>query len=235
MDRLFVAGLAYWLGAQRLGATCVRVGPQVGSHAEMLAETVGRFSAKGSRRVWVITVPSFLSGATSPTPALAGVIGIGEAIRCESLEYNSLGHALSGRFGCSVMSTYAATETCTTFAEGPHCKGGHLNPALAVVETLDEAGQLARDGQVGEVVVTPLGVEGMPLMRFRTGDMAALFGDACACGRTTPRLGPILGRRQQLLKIRGTSVFPSAILEAVRASPEVVDCAVVAVRGAAQR
>ncbi len=95
MDRLFVAGLAYWLGAHRLGGTCVRVGPQVGSHPEMLADMVRRFAGAGSRHLWVIAVPSFLSGAISPNPALAGIIAIGEPIRCESLELNSLGHALS--------------------------------------------------------------------------------------------------------------------------------------------
>ncbi len=108
-----------------------------------------------------------------------------------------------------------------------------MNPALAVVEVLDDVGRRVLDGDVGEVVVTPLGVEGMPLVRFRTGDMASLFNELCTCGRTTPRLGPILGRRQQLLKIRGTSVFPSAILEAVWAGPQVVDCVIVAERGEA--
>jgi phenylacetate-CoA ligase len=126
------------------------------------------------------------------------------------------------------MSTYAATETCVTFAEGPLCQGGHLNPALAVVEILDDAGQPVADGQVGEVVITPLGMQAMPLLRFRIGDMAALFADPCRCGRTTPRLGPILGRRQQLLKVRGTSLFPSAIIEALRSDPDVVDCVVIA-------
>jgi phenylacetate-CoA ligase len=228
MDRMFVAGLAYWLGAQRLGATCVRIGPQVASHPEMLDEFLTRLQLTPTRQVFVITVPSFLSFANAPTHPLTGIISIGEPVRGESLAPNSLGQRLHDRFLCPVTSTYASTETCVTFAEGPLCKGGHLNPALGMLEILDDAGHPVPAGQVGEVVITPLGMEGMPLLRFRTGDMAAIFTDPCPCGRTTPRLGPILGRRQQLLKVRGTSLFPSAIIDALRASSDVIDCVVVA-------
>ena len=73
--------------------------------------------------------------------------------------------------------------------------------------------------EVGEVVATTFGVEAMPLIRYRTGDCAALFRAPCKCGRTTPRLGPILGRKHQRLKFKGTSLFPStlqAVLEAAR-------------------
>ena len=59
--------------------------------------------------------------------------------------------------------------------------------------------------------MTPLGVEGTPLLRYRTGDIARLHTDRCGCGRETPRLGPILGRRAQMLKCRGTTLFPPAI------------------------
>jgi phenylacetate-CoA ligase len=128
------------------------------------------------------------------------------------------------------MSTYAATETCTTFAEGPLCRGGHLHPAMGIVESLDEAGNAAPAGAVGEIVVTPLGVEGLPLLRFRTGDMAALHTGVCPCGRTTPRVGPIVGRQGQLLKFKGTSIYPGAIVETLRAHPAVSDCVVVATR-----
>ncbi len=220
MDRMFVAGLAYWLGAQRLGVTCVRVGPQMGLHPEMLAELLERIDASSGRRIFVITVPSFVTGATPPKNPLAGIICIGEPIRSESLTYNLLGQRLHDRFDCPITSTYAATETCTTFAEGPACNGGHLNPALATLEILDDADRPVPASQVGEVVITSLGMTGMPLLRFRTGDMAAMFTEPCACGRTTPRLGPILGRRQQLLKLRGTSVFPSAIIERCEPRPK---------------
>ena len=60
-------------------------------------------------------------------------------------------------------------------------------------------------------MATTFGVEAMPLIRYRTGDCAALFHAVCACGRVTPRLGPILGRKNQKLKFKGASLFPSTL------------------------
>ena len=51
----------------------------------------------------------------------------------------------------------------------------------------------------------------MPLIRYRTGDCAALFREPCSCGRTTPRLGPIIGRKHQKLKFKGASLFPATL------------------------
>ncbi len=76
---------------------------------------------------------------------------------------------------------------------------------------IDDQGRPVDEGKIGEVVVTPLGIEGTPLLRYRTGDLAELHRRPCACGRQTPRLGPILGRREQMLKCRGTTLFPSTI------------------------
>jgi phenylacetate-CoA ligase len=61
----------------------------------------------------------------------------------------------------------------------------------------------------------------MPLLRYRTGDLTFMRTEACACGRTTLRLGPILGRKGQMLKVRGTTVFPACIHEIVQSETEV--------------
>jgi phenylacetate-CoA ligase len=74
---------------------------------------------------------------------------------------------------------------------------------------------------VGEVVATPLQVTGMPLLRFCTGDLAALHLQPCPCGRTTPRLGPVVGRKAQMLKVRGTTLYPPAIDAALQELPTV--------------
>ncbi len=209
LDRQFVAGLAYWMGIQELGAAAVRAGPQVAGHPDVLRQMIADYAVSH-----IIAVPSLLA-ATDTIDGIKGVISIGEPIRAATLELNNLGNILAGRFKAPIMSTYASTETCASFAEGPQCQGGHLNPQLALVEILDDHGATLPAGQAGQVVVTPLGVEGMPLVRFATGDIAALYGEPCPCGRTTPRLGPILGRKHQLLKVQGTSLFPNAIFEAL--------------------
>jgi phenylacetate-CoA ligase len=68
-------------------------------------------------------------------------------------------------------------------------------------------------------VVTPLSIEGMPLLRFRTGDVSFLVDGACGCGRFSPRLGPIIGRKKQMIKYRGTTLYPQAIYSVLSEIP----------------
>ena len=99
-----------------------------------------------------------------------------------------------------------------------------LKKYRSLSEDVIVAGHLGRPlppGETGEVVVTPLGVEGMPLVRFRTGDVGYLAAAPCACGRRTPRLSPILGRRAQMLKIRGTTFYPATAFEVLNDVPEI--------------
>ena len=72
----------------------------------------------------------------------------------------------------------------------PRC-GGHAKPELMICEIVDSDGIAVSSGDIGELVVTPLGVSGMPLLRFKTGDVSFLISDPCSCGRKTSRLGPI--------------------------------------------
>jgi phenylacetate-CoA ligase len=122
-----------------------------------------------------------------------------------------------------LYATYAATELATSMCECAAGHGGHLHPELLHVEILDDEGRPVPDGEVGEVTATTFGVEAMPLLRFRTGDLAALARERCACGRWTPRVGPILGRKNQMMKLKGTTVFPAAVQRALGLVEEVVD------------
>ena len=83
------------------------------------------------------------------------------------------------------------------------------------------------DGQVGEVVVTTLGVEGMPLLRFRTGDMSSKVTGQCRCGRNSYRLTPIVGRKNNMIKLKGTTIYPPAINDVLDNTPYVVNYVVV--------
>jgi len=64
-------------------------------------------------------------------------------------------------------------------------------------------------------VVTPMAVEGMPLVRFKTGDISFIIDTPCNCGRNTLRLGPILGRKKQMMKVRGTTIYPQTLYSAI--------------------
>ena len=109
----------------------------------------------------------------------------------------------------------------TSFTDCVAFNGGHYHPELITVEIIDDNGSPVSPGQFGEVVVTPLQVTGMPLLRYCTGDIATYYTDPCLCGRQTYRLSPIVGRKQQRMKIRGTTVYPNAIFSVLQGIPEI--------------
>jgi phenylacetate-CoA ligase len=218
LGRCFMAGLAYFEGLRRIGATAVRVG--AGSPS-LLAEAI--LVHKPSA---IVGVPSVLLETArllekrGEEPSGLGVrklICIGEPIRDTDLSLSGLGQRLSRRWAAQVLGTYASTEMATSFAECEQGRGGgHVHPDLIAVEIVDEAGEPLPPGQAGEVVATPLQVTGMPLLRLKTGDVATLLTEPCACGRRTFRLGPVLGRKAQMLKVRGTTVYPTAVFAALQ-------------------
>jgi phenylacetate-CoA ligase len=101
----------------------------------------------------------------------------------------------------------------TTFTECHAGNGGHHHPELMICELVDANGQIIPEGEYGELIITTLGVEGMPLVRFRTGDMVRFHSEPCRCGRTTMRISPIMGRMNHLVKYKGTTLYPPAIFD----------------------
>ena len=212
LDRCFIAGLAYWLGLGELGCAVVRVGP---ASPLLVLEMIARVQPTA-----IVAVPSFLraiAGRARETGfdlngcSVSKAVCIGEPVRDRTLALNAAGRAIETAWGARVYSTYGVTELANSLCECAAGAGGHLHAEQLHVEILDDDGRPVPDGEVGEVVATTFGVEAMPLIRYRTGDCAALFRGSCACGRSTPRLGPILGRKNQRLKYKGASLFPSAL------------------------
>ncbi len=216
IDRCFVAGLAYFLGIRAIGAAAVRNGHgTMASHAEVV---------KRLDPTVIVGVPTFVRGLglylkdAGMDPAgtsVSKIVCIGEPIRDRDLALVKVGLDLQEAWDARVYSTYASSETVTTFCECPAQRGGHLHPDLAIIEIIDDEGSPLAPGDVGEVVVTPLDVEAMPLIRFRTGDVSLLIDEPCSCGRNSVRLGPILGRKQHMLKVKGTTVYPQAVFAAL--------------------
>lgn len=212
MDRCFMAGLAYWLGLRELGCAVVRTGA---SSPMFVLEMIERVQPTA-----IVAVPSFLrviadkareTGFDLKNCSVKKAICIGEPIRDRTLALNASGRAVEAAWGVRVYSTYGVTELANSLCECEAGAGGHLHDDQLHLEILDEDGRPVPDGEAGEIVATTFGVEAMPLIRYRTGDCAAMFREPCVCGRTTPRLGPILGRNHHKLKCRGVSVFPSTL------------------------
>ena len=222
LDRRFMAGLAYFLGLRRLGAGIIRVGP---GNAVLQFDTIRRTSP-----TVLVTLPSFLlklieyaeeNGIDLRETSVKSAVCIGEPIRDSRFRLNKLGRRIREYWDIKLYSTYASTEMAAAFTECPEGKGGHLNPEMIIVEFLDDRDRPVREGELGEVTITTLGVEGMPLVRFKTGDICYHFTDQCGCGRNTLRLGPIVGRKNQMIKYKGTTLFPPAFYEILNEIEEV--------------
>ena len=214
LDKRFMAGMAYFLGLRKLGAGIIRIGPGL---QELQFESIQRFSPTG-----LVTVPSFIpklieyaekNNIDFKNSSITKAVCIGEAIRNPDFTLNTLGKKIYDKWGIKLYSTYASTEMGTAFTECEAGKGGHHHPEMIIVEFLDENNLPVKEGEAGEVTITTLGVEGMPLLRFKTGDICHRHTEACSCGRTTMRLGPVIGRKQQMIKFKGTTLYPPAIYD----------------------
>lgn len=111
----------------------------------------------------------------------------------------------------------------TAFTECSEGNGGHLQPDLLIVELLDDNNQPVEPYVPGEVTITTLGVEGMPLLRYKTGDICMFYNEPCPCGRTSLRLSPIIGRKKQMIKFKGTTLYPPALFDLLNEIEEVLD------------
>jgi phenylacetate-CoA ligase len=224
LDRQFMAGIAYYMGIRKLGAGIIRLGPGVPS---LQWETIKRLKPTA-----IVAVPSFIlkliqyakdTGINLHETSVKKAICIGENIRNTDFSLNILGKKITEAWEIKLYSTYASTEMQTAFTECGEGKGGHYQPDLVIVELLDENNQQVAPGTPGEVTITTLGVEGMPLLRYKTGDMCMYFDEPCACGRTSLRLSSIMGRKKQMIKFKGTTLYPPALFDLLNERDEILD------------
>ncbi len=220
IDRRFMAGMAYFLGIKQMGAGVVRVGNGM---PEFQWDTIKRL-----KPTIAIAVPSFLlkliefaeqHGINVNECSIKKVVCIGEPIRNDDFSYNTLGKRITDVWNVQLYSTYASTEMGAAFTECEAGQGGHHHPELLIAEFLDDDNNPVPNGEAGELTVTTLGVEGMPLIRFKTGDICKAHYEPCTCGRTTLRISPILGRKQQMIKFKGTSLYPPALYDILNTIP----------------
>jgi phenylacetate-CoA ligase len=212
IDKRFMAGLAYFLGIREMGASIVRVGNGI---PELQWDTIKRIKPDT-----IMCVPSFIlrliqyaeeHNIDYKNSSIKRIIGIGEGLREQDFSLNLLGRRIVEKWDVQLFATYSSTEMGATFSECEYGQGGHVHPELIIVEIIGEDNQPVPDGEPGEIVVTTLGVEGMPLLRFRTGDVAAKRVEQCACGRNSFRLTPLVGRKNNMIKLKGTTLYPPAI------------------------
>jgi phenylacetate-CoA ligase len=214
LDRRFMAGLAYFMGIKQMGAGVVRVGNGM---PEFQWDTIKRLQP-----TIAIAVPSFIvkliefaeqNKIDYKNCSIKKIVCIGEAIRNEDFSLNTLGKRIHDLWNVQLFSTYASTEMSAAFTECEHGKGGHHHPELLILELLDDHNKPVKAGEAGELTVTTLGLEGMPLLRFKTGDICYAHTESCECGRNTIRLSPIIGRKQHMIKFKGTTLYPPSLYD----------------------
>jgi len=222
IDRRFMAGLAYFLGARKAGIGIARVGSGV---PELQWDTIARVQPDA-----IVCVPSFLlkmvefaeaNGIDYRASNVKKALCIGEPLRGPDFSFNTLARRIQSKWDIQLFSTYASTEMATAFTECEHGMGGHHHPELIITEFVDDDNSPVPEGEPGELVITTLGVEGMPLLRFKTGDIVQPHYGRCACGRTTMRLGPVIGRKNQMVKYKGTTLYPPALFDLLNDFEEV--------------
>ncbi|MDL2261966.1 AMP-binding protein [Bacteroidales bacterium OttesenSCG-928-I21] len=214
IDKRFMAGLAYFLGIRKMGAGIVRVGNGI---PELQWDTIKRINPNT-----IICVPSFIPKIIQyaqehnidyKNTSVKKAVCIGENLRAEDFSLNLLGQKIKNDWDIELYSTYASTEMNTTFCECEAGMGGHHHPELIICELLDENNNIVKEGETGELTITTLGVEGMPLLRFKTGDICRFHYEPCPCGRKSMRISPIYGRKNQMIKFKGTTLYPASIFD----------------------
>jgi len=212
---LFTGGLGLHYGAERLGCTVV---PASGGNTPRQVQLLEDLGAE-----ILCCTPSYALAIADHVsdPARLGLRaglfgaepwteGLREAIE-RALELTAV-----DIYGLSEVMGPGVSAECAEARDGAHVNEDHF-----LVEAVDpESGQPLPDGAVGELVFTTLTKEALPLLRYRTGDLASLTREPCACGRTFARMSRVVGRTDDMLIIRGVNVFPSEIERALLAIPE---------------
>ena len=213
---LFTGGLGIHQGAVELGATVVPVsGGMTARQVTLLRDLqpdILTCTPSYAIRLGEALAEAGLRSGLRLTAGLFGAEPWTGALRARIEEL--LGLRALDIYGLSEVIGPGVAAECSVAADGLHVNEDHF-----LVEAVDEAGQPVPDGTPGELVFTTVTKEALPLLRYRTGDIAALRPGTCPCGRTLVKMSKITGRRDDMLVIRGVNVYPSEVERVLLADP----------------
>ncbi len=207
---LWTAGIGFQLGAEKLGAMAVPMGPgntekQLQFMIDMETTVIGATSSYAL----LLAEEIDRRGLKDQVKLKKGIIGSerwGEKMR----------RRINNELGIDSYDIYGLTE-CYGPGIGIDCAehdGMHYWDDFIYIEIVDPVtGEVLPDGEVGEIVITTLVKEGAPLIRFRTHDLSRIIPGECKCGSKYPRIDTIIGRSDDMMKIHGVNIFPSQIEE----------------------
>jgi phenylacetate-CoA ligase len=207
---LFTGGLGFHDGAERIGATVVPASGGMSMRQAMLLRDLGG-QVLAATPSYALVIAQAVREAGIELSELRLELGLfgGEpwtdAMRIQ-LEAE-LGLTAIGCYGLSEMCGPGVASECVEARSGMHVMEDHF-----LVEVIDpDSGEPVAEGAEGELVFTTLQKEAMPLIRYRTGDIGSVVAEPCECGRTGARIVSLVGRRDDMLIVRGVNLFPSHV------------------------
>lgn len=214
---LWTAGIGFQAGVEKLGAMAIPMGPgNTEKQLTFLQDMQSTVLCATSSYALLIAEEVEKRGLQDKICLKKGVIGSerwGEKMR----------QRIQSILGIELYDIYGLTEIYGP-GIGVNCRyntGMHYWDDYIYIEIIDPVtGQLVPDGELGEIVITTLVKEGAPLIRYRTHDLSRIIPGTCPCGSPFPRLDAIMGRTDDMMKIKGVNVFPAQIEEVLRSFPE---------------
>jgi phenylacetate-CoA ligase len=215
----FTGGLGVHYGIERMGAMAV---PSGVGNTERQLEIMQDFG------VTVLhCTPSYALYLAETAKAKGVVDNLKLRIGCFGAEpwSDEARKDLEEALHIKAYDSYGLSEMCGPGVafECQEQNGLHIWEDHFLVEILDKEDNPCAPGEPGELVITSLAKEAMPLLRYRTGDVTYLLEDTCSCGRTSRKLHRFLGRADDMLIVRGINVFPSQIEDVLMSMPEIGD------------
>ena len=214
---LWTAGIGFQNGAEKLGSMVIPMGPgNTEKQLRMMMDMKSTVLCSTSSYALLLAEEIEKRGIRDQICLKKGVIGSerwGETMR----------RRISNELGIELYDIYGLTEIYGP-GIGISCQydnGMHYWDDYIYIEIVDPITlKPVPDGEMGEVVITTLVKEGAPLIRYRTHDLSRIIPGECECGSKYPRLGTIMGRTDDMMKIKGVNVFPSQIEEVLQEFPE---------------
>ncbi|MCL1979411.1 MAG: phenylacetate--CoA ligase [Methanomassiliicoccaceae archaeon] len=203
---LWTAGIGFQYGAEKLGAMVIPMGPgNTEKQIKMMTDLHSTVLCATSSYALLLSEEIKKRGIGSKISLRKGIIGSerwGDRMR-ERIA-NDLGVELYDIYGLTEIYGPGIGISCS-YENGIHMWDDYL-----YFEVIDpKTGKVLPDGQVGELVITTLQKEGAPLIRYRTRDLTRIIPGDCPCGSCYPRIGIITGRTDDMVKVKGTIIFPA--------------------------
>ena len=210
---LWTAGIGFQLGCEKLGAMAVPMGPgNTDKQLKMMMDLKSTVLCATSSYALLLAEEIEKRGIGDKIHLKKGVIGSerwGDKMRAR----------IAAELGVELYDIYGLTEIYGP-GIGINCQKEepmHYWDDFIYIEIIDPAtGKVLPDGEVGEIVITTLKKEGAPLIRYRTHDLSRIVPEPCSCGSTYPRIDRIIGRSDDMIKVKGVNIYPGQVEDVLK-------------------